>query len=76
MSEAFNIFHRGHTTFELEKPLKNLHFAPSLLYKVYLQHFESSCIIFLQIKAKFDDDMLLLQVLNSLGTGTPKLPIE
>jgi len=76
MSEAFSIFNRSHTTFELEKPLKNLHFVPSVLYKVYFQHFESSCIIFLQFKATFDDDMMLLQVFNSLGTGTPKPPME
>jgi len=76
MSEAFSIFNRGHTTFELEKPPKNLHFAPFLLYKVYFQLFESLCIIFLQFKAIFDDDMMLLQVFNSLGTGTPKLPME
>jgi len=76
MSEAFSIFSRGHTTFELEKPLKNLHVAPFLLYEVYFQHFESPCIIFLQFKATFDDDMTLLQVFNSLGTGTPKLPME
>jgi len=76
MSEAFIIFNRGHTTFELEKPLKNLHFAPVLLYKVYFQHFESPCIIFLQFKTTFDDDTMLLQVFNTLGTGTPKLPME
>lgn len=76
MSEAFSIFNRSHTTFELEKPLKNLHFATFLLYKVYFQLFESPCIIFLQFKATFDDDIMLLQVFNSLGTGTPKLPME
>jgi len=76
MSEAFSIFNRGHTTSELEKPLKNLPFASFLLYKVYFQDFESSCIIFLQFKATFDEDMMLLQVFNSVGTGTPKLPVK
>jgi hypothetical protein len=68
MSEAFSIFNRAHTTLELEKPLKNLHFAPFFLY--------SPCIIFLQFKATFDDGTLLLQVINSVGIGTPNLPME
>jgi hypothetical protein len=41
-----------------------------------LQRFESHCIIFLQFKLTFDDYMLLLQIINSVGTGIPNFPID
>lgn len=46
------IFSRGHTTFELGKPLENLWSSYYMPSQSYLQHLESSHIIFLQLKAK------------------------
>jgi hypothetical protein len=66
-------FSRGHTVFELGKPLGNLYSSPFLLYKSHFKSFKHFCSMFSQFKAKFYTDMQFLQVW--LFPGIPKLEI-